>query len=66
MQSFRGKPNMILHWKNSYPKFYILDFNDAQRAATNDAGVIAGPNVIGIINEPTAAAIAYGLNEKGG
>ena len=43
----------------------ILDFNDAQRAATKDAGVIAGLNVIRIINEPTAAAIAYGLNEKG-
>ena len=41
-----------------------LDFNDAQRAATKDAGTIAGLNVIRIINEPTAAAIAYGLNEK--
>lgn len=40
-------------------------FNDAQRAATKDAGTIAGLNVIRIINEPTAAAIAYGLNEKG-
>lgn len=39
-------------------------FNDAQRAATKDAGTIAGLNVIRIINEPTAAAIAYGLNEK--
>ena len=36
-------------------------FNDAQRQATKDAGVIAGLNVLRIINEPTAAAIAYGL-----
>ena len=44
--------------------FYLLDFNDAQRAATKDAGTISGLNVIRIINEPTAAAIAYGLNEN--
>merc|ERR1712107_400156 len=36
-------------------------FNDSQRQATKDAGVIAGLNIIRIINEPTAAAIAYGL-----
>jgi heat shock protein 5 len=41
-------------------------FNDAQRQATKDAGTIAGLNVLRIINEPTAAAIAYGLDEKGG
>ncbi|XP_020398764.1 luminal-binding protein 3-like [Zea mays] len=41
-------------------------FNDAQRQATKDAGVIAGLNVARIINEPTAAAIAYGLDKKGG
>lgn len=40
-------------------------FNDAQRQATKDAGVIAGLNVMRIINEPTAAAIAYGLDKKG-
>eukprot|EP00698_Gefionella_okellyi_P012985 TRINITY_DN352_c0_g1_i1.p1 TRINITY_DN352_c0_g1~~TRINITY_DN352_c0_g1_i1.p1 ORF type:complete len:655 (+),score=169.06 TRINITY_DN352_c0_g1_i1:68-2032(+) len=40
-------------------------FNDAQRQATKDAGVIAGLNVVRIINEPTAAAIAYGLDRKG-
>lgn len=40
-------------------------FNDAQRQATKDAGTIAGLNVMRIINEPTAAAIAYGLNKKG-
>lgn len=40
-------------------------FNDAQRQATKDAGKIAGLNVIRIINEPTAAAIAYGLDKWG-
>ena len=39
-------------------------FNDAQRQATKDAGVICGLNVLRIINEPTAAAIAYGLDNK--
>jgi len=39
-------------------------FNDAQRSATKDAGTIAGLDVVRIINEPTAAALAYGLNEK--
>ena len=39
-------------------------FNDAQRQATKDAGVIAGLNVLRIINEPTAAALAYGLDKK--
>jgi len=40
-------------------------FNDAQRQATQDAGKIAGLNVLRIINEPTAAALAYGLDKKG-
>ena len=39
-------------------------FNDAQRAATRDAGSIAGLNVLRIINEPTAASIAYGLDRQ--
>ena len=39
-------------------------FNDAQRQATKDAGAIAGLEVLRIINEPTAAAIAYGLDKK--
>ena len=39
-------------------------FNDSQRQATKDAGVIAGLNITRIINEPTAAAIAYGLDKK--
>jgi len=40
-------------------------FNDSQRQATKDAGAIAGLNVLRIINEPTAAAIAYGLDKRG-
>lgn len=40
-------------------------FNDAQRQATKDAGVIAGLDVVRIINEPTAAALAYGMENKG-
>ncbi len=39
-------------------------FNDAQRQATKDAGVIAGLNVLRVVNEPTAAALAYGLDKK--
>ena len=39
-------------------------FNDSQRQATKDAGLIAGLDVLRIINEPTAAAIAYGLDKK--
>src|SRR6202040_1297723 len=39
-------------------------FNDAQRQATKDAGQIAGLNVLRIINEPTAASLAYGLDKK--
>ncbi|KAI3596980.1 heat shock protein [Moniliophthora roreri] len=40
-------------------------FNDAQRQATKDAGSIAGLNVLRVMNEPTAAALAYGLDQKG-
>jgi len=40
-------------------------FNDAQRAATKDAGTIAGLNVLRVVNEPTAAALAYGLDKVG-
>src|SRR5437868_7152312 len=40
-------------------------FNNAQREATKDAGKIAGLNVLRIINEPTAAALAYGLDKEG-
>lgn len=38
-------------------------FNDAQRAATKDAGTIAGLNILRVVNEPTAAALAYGLDK---
>src|ERR1700683_4679126 len=41
-------------------------FNDAQRQATKDAGKIAGLDVKRIVNEPTAAALAYGIDKKGG
>ncbi|CAF9904719.1 MAG: hypothetical protein GOMPHAMPRED_002925 [Gomphillus americanus] len=40
-------------------------FNDNQRTATRDAGTIAGLNILRVVNEPTAAAIAYGLDKKG-
>lgn len=40
-------------------------FNDNQRQATKDAGTIAGLNVLRVVNEPTAAAIAYGLDKTG-
>ncbi|KAG5646814.1 78 kDa glucose-regulated protein [Asterophora parasitica] len=40
-------------------------FNDAQRQATKDAGTIAGLTILRVLNEPTAAALAYGLNQKG-
>ena len=39
-------------------------FNDSQRQATKDAGTIAGLNVIRIVNEPTASALAYGMDKK--
>lgn len=41
-------------------------FNDQQRQTTKDAGMIAGLNILRIINEPTAAALAYGLDKKAG
>eukprot|EP00934_Nitzschia_sp_Nitz4_P000513 Nitzschia sp. Nitz4//scaffold275_size25065//10967//12990//NITZ4_008333-RA/size25065-snap-gene-0.1-mRNA-1//-1//CDS//3329545300//513//frame0 len=56
-EAFLGKPvaNAVI----TVPAY----FNDAQRQATKDAGMIAGLNVLRIINEPTAAALAYGLNQ---
>jgi len=57
---YLGKP--VEHAVITVPAY----FNDAQRQATKDAGTIAGLNVKRIINEPTAAAIAYGLDKKGG
>jgi molecular chaperone DnaK (HSP70) len=68
---------MILQKMRSVAEEYLSDtvtkaivtvpayFSDAQRAATKDAGRIAGLDVIRIINEPTAASLAYGLDKKG-
>merc|ERR1712200_253268 len=59
-EAFLGKK--VTHAVVTVPAY----FNDAQRQATKDAGVIAGLNVMRIINEPTAAAIAYGMDKKEG
>merc|ERR1712070_1081574 len=59
-EGFMGKD--IKHAVVTVPAY----FNDAQRQATKDAGTISGMTVQRIINEPTAAAIAYGLDKKGG
>lgn len=58
-EAYLGKP--VKHAVITVPAY----FNDSQRQATKDAGAIAGINVLRIINEPTAAAIAYGLDKKG-
>ena len=52
--------------QNREVNYVAYCFNDSQRQATKDTGMIAGLNVMRIINEPTAAAIAYGLDQKGG
>ncbi|VFQ89508.1 unnamed protein product [Cuscuta campestris] len=63
------KPMIAVTYKGKKVKDAVITvpayFNDAQRQATKDAGVIAGLNVLRIINEPTAAAIAYGIDKKG-
>jgi len=59
-EAYLGKP--VSHAVVTVPAY----FNDAQRQATKDAGTISGLNVMRIINEPTAAAIAYGLDKKEG
>ena len=59
-EAFLGK--QVHHAVVTVPAY----FNDAQRQATKDAGTISGMSVQRIINEPTAAAIAYGLDKKGG
>jgi len=59
-ESYLGKT--VKHAVVTVPAY----FNDAQRQATKDAGAIAGLDVLRIINEPTAAAIAYGLDKKSG
>lgn len=56
-EAFLGHP--VTHAVVTVPAY----FTDAQRSATKDAGVIAGLNVLRILNEPTAAALAYGLNK---
>lgn len=58
-EAFLGGP--VTHAVITVPAY----FNDSQRQATKDAGVIAGLNVLRVINEPTAAAIAYGLDKSG-
>jgi len=59
-EAYLGKP--VTHAVVTVPAY----FNDAQRQATKDAGTIAGMTVMRIINEPTAAAIAYGMDKKEG
>ncbi|TGO47890.1 hypothetical protein BOTNAR_0502g00100 [Botryotinia narcissicola] len=59
-ESYLGKT--VTHAVVTVPAY----FNDNQRQATKDAGIIAGLNVLRIVNEPTAAAIAYGLDKTGG
>ncbi|EPY50849.1 heat shock protein BiP [Schizosaccharomyces cryophilus OY26] len=59
-ETYLGQP--VTHAVVTVPAY----FNDAQRQATKDAGTIAGLNVIRIVNEPTAAAIAYGLDRTDG
>lgn len=59
-QEFLGKDKEVKQAVVTVPAY----FNDSQRQATKDAGAIAGLEVLRIINEPTAAAIAYGLDKK--
>ncbi|GLI59782.1 hypothetical protein VaNZ11_001745, partial [Volvox africanus] len=59
-EAYLGQP--VRHAVVTVPAY----FNDAQRQATKDAGTIAGLEVLRILNEPTAAAISYGLDKKGG
>lgn len=59
-EDYLGKP--VTHAVVTVPAY----FNDAQKQATKDAGAIAGLNVLRIVNEPTAAAIAYGLDKDDG
>eukprot|EP00960_Hanusia_phi_P017074 502205-Hanusia_phi.AAC.1 len=62
------KPAIEVKFKGKDVKNAVITvpayFNDSQRQATKDAGAITGLNVLRIINEPTAAAIAYGLDKK--
>merc|ERR1712038_272048 len=56
---------ILLKMKETAEAYLGGKVNDARRQATKDAGTISGMNVLRIINEPTAAAIAYGLDKKG-
>jgi endoplasmic reticulum chaperone BiP len=58
----KGEKKTVKHAVVTVPAY----FNNAQRQVTKDAGTISGMSVQRIINEPTAAAIAYGLDTKGG
>lgn len=60
-QAFIGADRIVKRAVVTVPAY----FNDSQRQATKDAGAIAGLEVLRVINEPTAAAIAYGLDNKG-
>lgn len=62
----QNSPLTLMNTVVCFYHYFAAYFNDAQRQATKDAGTIAGMNVVRIINEPTAAAIAYGLDKKGG
>lgn len=59
-QNYLGQDKVVKKAVITVPAY----FNDSQRQATKDAGTIAGLEVLRIINEPTAAAIAYGLDKK--
>ncbi|ELP83910.1 heat shock protein, putative, partial [Entamoeba invadens IP1] len=60
-----GDSRSVFWWESQQRSHHMSSlFNDSQRQATKEAGTIAGINVLRIINEPTAAAIAYGLNKK--
>ncbi len=55
---------MTILFTLTLPTFFRQYFNDSQRQATKDAGQIAGLNVLRVINEPTAAALAYGMDRS--
>ena len=66
LKSLKGSAEAFLHEEVADAIITVpAYFDDAQRQATKDAGRIAGLNVLRIINEPTAAALAYGLDKKG-
>ncbi|KAL6140248.1 hypothetical protein ACLB2K_058548 [Fragaria x ananassa] len=75
IEGHADKPMISVDYKGEKKQFSAEDissvtvpanFNDSQRQATKSAAVTAGLNVLRIINEPTAAAIAYGIDKKAG